>query len=183
MKKIAYLLFATVLFSCSSDENSATATTQNGFTFKGIFYETQTLYIIDENTSDTTPSDISFSFINKTREQMINTGNLSDLNLFYFDFNAIKAEAITYTGIQDYSCSINGTRVSGEIFEGNVILSDNETSLEASAISVTIHSITPNSVDLSFSFTRTDGEVVTGKYVGNYLTIAQLPAGPMVPVP
>lgn len=180
MKKIAYLLLVSLIFSCSSDENPSTTTnTQNGFTFDGIFYETQTLFIIDENSSDTTPGDISFSFINKTREEMISTNNLSNLNTFYFDFNAINAEATTYTEIRDYGCRVNATRVSGEISNGNVILSDNETSLEASSISVKIHSITPNNVDLSFTFTRTDGKVVTGKFIGNYLNISQLPVGPM----
>lgn len=183
MKKIGFLLLAIIiLFSCSSDENTA-VTTENGFTFDGTFYETNTLYIIDQNTSDVISTDIAFRFINKTKEQIIGAPNLSDINTLTFNFNAIKAEATTYTNIQDYGCSLHGTRVAGETFEGDMILSDNETSLEASTISVTINSITYDTVDLSFTFTRTDGKIIKGKFIGNYLGIAQLPAtGPMTPV-
>ena len=170
MKKIGILLFSILFLSCSSDDSSGNSN-QNGFTFNGTFYEVKTVYINDENTTDSNPSDIGFSLINKTSSE-INSGNdLSNVATLYFDFNAVNVEQTTYTNILDYNGKINVNRTSGSISGGTEILSDNETTLQANNISVTINNITSTTVNFTFSFTRTDGQTVSGQYNGNYLTL------------
>ena len=170
MKKIGILLFTILILSCSSDDSSGNSN-QNGFTFNGTFYEVKTLYINDENTTNSNPSDIGFSLINKTSAE-INSGNdLSNVAILYFDFNAVNVEQTTYTNILDYNGKINANRTSGSITGGTEILSDNETTLQANNINVTINNITSTTVNFNFSFTRTDGQTISGQYNGNYLTL------------
>ena len=172
MKKIGILLFSILILSCSSDDSSGNSNqNQNGFTFNGTFYEVQTVYINDENTTDNNPSDIGFSLVNKKSAE-INSGNdLNNVATLYFDFNAVNVEQTTYTNILDYNGKINANRTSGSITGGTEILSDNETTLQANNISVTINSITSTTVNFNFSFTRTDGQTISGQYNGNYLTL------------
>jgi hypothetical protein len=172
MKKIGILLFTILILSCSSDDSSENSNqNQNGFTYNGTFYEVKTVYINDENTTNSNPSDIGFSLINKTSAE-INSGNdLTNVATLYFDFNAVNVEQTTYTNILDYNGKINANRTSGSITGGTEILSDNETTLQANNISVTINNITSTAVNFTFSFTRTDGQNISGQYNGNYFTL------------
>ncbi len=88
----------------------------------------------------------------------------------YFDFNAVNIEQTTYSEILDYNAKINANRTNGNIVGGTQILSDNETSLQATDINITINEITQSTINFSFSFTRNDGKIITGNYSGNYLT-------------
>lgn len=96
---------------------------------------------------------------------------MSNVATLYFDFNAVNVEQTTYTNISDYNGKINANRTSGSITGGTEILSDNETTLQANNINVTINSITSTTVNFNFSFTRTDGQTISGQYNGNYLTL------------
>jgi len=169
MKKIGFLFILTFLLSCSSDDNSETIT-QNGFKFEGIFFEIKTVYINDENTLDSNPSDIGFSLVSKTSSELNSENDLSNINTLYFDFNAVNIEQTTYSEILDYNAKINANRTNGNIVGGTQILSDNETSLQATDINITINEITQSTINFSFSFTRNDGKIITGNYSGNYLT-------------
>ncbi|TDP59486.1 hypothetical protein [Flavobacterium dankookense] len=170
MKKIVFLLFSTLILSCSSDENSGNSN-QNGFTFNGTFYEVKTVFIIDENTADNNPSDISFSLVNKTVSEISSENDLSNIASLYFDFNAVNVEETTYTNILDYNATINANRINGNIDGGIEILSDNNIELQATNINITINSITTTTVNFSFSFTKTNGQTISGQYNGSYLTL------------
>lgn len=80
-------------------------------------------------------------------------------------------EPTTYTNISDYNAKINADRTSGSITGGTEILSDSETTLQANNISVTVNSINSTTINFTFSFTRADGQTVSGQYNGNYLTL------------
>lgn len=174
MKKIAIIFASLLLFSCGSDdtptETPITPTPQqNGFNYNGNFYEIKTVYINDENTSDNNPSDIGFSFINKTSTEINGSNDLSQIAIINFDYNAVNVQSGTFTNVLDYDASINKNRVSGTFDSGTSILDDNVSNLQASNITFTVNSITSTTVNMTFSFTRTDGQVISGNYNGNYL--------------
>jgi hypothetical protein len=169
MKKIGLLLFSILILSCSSDDNSGNSN-QNGFTYNGIFYPVKNVFINDENTTDNNPSDISFSLVNKTVSEISSENDLSNITSLYFDFNAITIEQTSYTNILDYNARINASRTSGNIVGGTEILSDNNAELQATNINITINSITSTTINFSFSFTKTNGQIISGQYNGNYLT-------------
>ena len=168
MKKISVLLFSVFLVACSSDDSSENSN-QNGFTFNGTFYEIETVYINDENTADDTISDIGFNLVNKTDSEIYSGNDLDDLMSFYFDFQAVNLEETTYTDILDYDALINASLINNTIVGGTQILSDNEISLQANDINITIHDITSTTVNFTFSFKRTDGKIIAGQYDGTYL--------------
>ncbi|CAM4443312.1 hypothetical protein [Flavobacterium terrigena] len=171
MKKIAIILASFLLFSCGSDDTAEIIETpqQNGFNYDGSFYQIKTVYINDENTSDSNPSDIGFSFVNKTNAEISGSTDLTQMATINFDYTAVNVQQGTFTNVGDYNGSINKNRVSGVTSAGTPILDDNVISLQASNISFTINNITSTTVDISFSFTRTDGEIISGHYNGNYL--------------
>ena len=170
MKKIGILLFSILMLSCSSDDNSGNSN-QNGFTYNGTFYAVKTVFINDENTVDNNPSDISFSLVNKTVSEISSENDLSNITSLYFDFNAVTIEQTSYTNILDYNATINASRTSGNIVGGTEILSDNNAELQATNINITVNSITSTTVNFSFSFTKTNGQIISGQYNGNYLTL------------
>lgn len=169
MKFYTLLLCWCIIMSCSSDDSSNSS--NNGFTVAGTFYEVKTLYINDENTSNSTAGDIGFLMVNKNADQFNSGNDLSNLNVLYFDFSAVEVEETTYTNISDYSGRLNATITDGVIGGGIEFLSDNSGETGAGDISVQINSITDNTVDLSFSFTRIDGEIIAGTYKGEYNTL------------
>lgn len=175
-KKIKFAVLLTVvsfISSCSSDDNSNNTQNQpeNEVTFNGTSYSITTAWINDENTTTNDPSEIGVNLSNKTTEE-INSGNdLTNITRVYFDFDDVTVQETTYTQITDYDFSINGTVTNGVFDAGTVLLSDNDPQSDfyASSGLVTINSISESTVDLEFTFTRNDGQVISGSYIGNYI--------------
>jgi len=174
--KLTSLFIAIVLFSnCSSDDETTDSTPTgptNGIIFNTSVYPITTAWINDENTTTNDPSDIGITLYNKTTAE-INSGNSSGITSVYFDFSEVDLRVKTYTDILDYQISINGLLTNGNYVPGTVLLSVDDPDADPFAISstVTINSITDTTVDLSFSFTRNDRQVLTGTYVGNYVDL------------
>ena len=171
--KLVTLLITIIFFiGCSSDDSSDNASSEktNEFTFNGQSYELMTAWINDENTTTSDPSDIGFNLFNKSTAD-INSGNdLTGINYIYFDFTEVDLQETTYTDILDYDVSINGTLINGNFSPGTVFLSDDDPNADiyASISTVTISDLTATTVNLTFSFTRNDGKVISGAYSGNY---------------
>lgn len=169
------VLFTVTIFtsSCSSDDSSDNTPNEpeNQVTFNGTSYSLITAWINDENTSTNDPSDIGFNLFNKTTAD-INSGNdLTDITAIYFDFTEVDLQETTYTNILDYDISINGTLTNGNYTPGTILLSDDDSNSDvyASSSTVTINELTATTVDLTFSFTRNDGQVISGSFSGNYI--------------
>ena len=169
---LVLLIVSTFVYSCSSDDDSGNEPTgqNNEFSFNGQSYSLTTAWIYDENTTTNDPSEIGINLFNKTNSEINGIGDLNSINHIYFDFDDVNIQATTYTQITDYDVSINGTRLNGAFDSGTVLLSDSDpqSNLYASSGSITINSVTENTVDLTFTFTRTDGEIISGSYNGNY---------------
>ncbi len=172
--KLAIFFIATIFISsCSSDDNSDNNPneSENGITFNGTSYSLITAWINDENTTTNDPSDIGFNLFNKTTAD-INSGNdLTGITAIYFDFSEVELQETTYTDILDYDISISGTLTNGNYTPGTVLLSDDDlnSDIYASSSTVTINDLTATTVDLTFSFTRNDGQVISGNFIGNYI--------------
>ncbi len=170
MKKIGILLFLSLVLSCSSNDSSENSN-QNGFTYNGVFYEIKTVYINDENTINDNSGDIGFALINKTSDEINSGKDLNGITFLYFDFHDINVQQKTYTNILDYSARLNANKTGSEIVivGGTEILSKSETNLQANNIKIVINNITSTTVNFTFSFKRTDGQIISGQYSGSYL--------------
>lgn len=169
--RILVLMLSTALVSCSSDDTSSIPDeTNNAFTFNGTAYNLVSAIIVDENTANNDPSDISISLFNKSSAEITGNNDLSDITYLYFDFQDTTIQNTTYTNIQDYDVSINGTIVNSEFTTGTVLLSDDDPQSDVYAQSgtVTVTNFTQFNIVFTFTFTRNDGQVISGSYDGNY---------------
>ncbi|MBV7267925.1 hypothetical protein [Winogradskyella luteola] len=165
------LLLTLILMACSSDDtNSNTDEANNEFVFNGITYHLVSAIITDENTATDDPSDIGISLFNKTSSEITGNNDLNDISYIYFDFNDVTIQNTTYTEIEDYDISINSSIVNSEFNHGTVLLSDNdpESDVYAQSASVTVTNFTEFNIVFTFTFTRNDGQVISGSYDGNY---------------
>jgi hypothetical protein len=173
MRKISILLFCVLMaFSCSSDDdnNDGNNNSNNAFTFNGTSFSVSNVFLNDENTSDNNPSDIAIimSNINLLTESQPN-----GVNYVYFDFQGVELETGTINNISDYTILENASFTNSEIDNGNTILDDTLNGFTATNTTVNINSLSSSQIDFDFSFTREDGEIITGNYSGNYTDISQ----------
>lgn len=167
------LLITIVFFNCSDDESSndnQTPTITNQFTINGQSYELQSAFVYDESDEPNEVSEIGITLTNKSFQEIATQTNTENVTLIYFDFDDITVNQTTYNDITDYNFSVNGTVTNEEFLSGTILLTDDSdlTNLNASSGEVTINSISDTSIDLSFTFTRTDGVVISGSYSGLY---------------
>jgi hypothetical protein len=108
---------------------------------------------------------------NKSSSEITGNADLDNISLVYFELDAVNLEATTYTEIEFYDVSINGSIVASAFNAGTVLLSANdpESDVYAQSGSVTITNLTTFNIDFTFTFTRADGQVISGRYNGNYL--------------
>lgn len=173
MRKIPILLFCILLaFSCSSDDdnNEGNNNSNNAFTFNGTSFNISNVFLNDENTTDNNPSDIAIimSNINLLTESQPN-----GVNYVYFDFQGVELETGVINNISDYTILENASFTNSEIDNGNAILDDTLNGFMATNTTVNINSLSSSQIDFDFSFTREDGEIITGNYSGNYTDISQ----------
>lgn len=173
-----FVLFFSIvlLLSCSSDDSSENNSNpnedQNEITFNGESYELKSAWVNDENTTDNEPSDIGINLSNKTVSENSSGNDLSNITAVYFDFIDTKLQETTYTDITDYEISVGGTLTNGNFIPGTILLSDSDSNsnIYAANSTVTINNLTTTTVDLTFSFTRNDGQIISGSYNGTYVT-------------
>lgn len=166
------LVFTVVLSSCSSDDdNTIPVENIKEFTFNVETYDLLTAIISNDDTSTDDENEIGIRLFNKTSSEIISNTDLDDITFVYFELETANIEATTYTEIESYDISINGSVVDSEFDAGTVLLSaaDSESDLYAQSGSITIRNFTTFNIDFTFTFTRNDGQVISGRYNGNYL--------------
>jgi hypothetical protein len=184
MKKLNLLIaltFGFLFFSCSSDDDSSNQNNNNqsGFNYNGTFYPTNDLYL---NYTDSGPTNSSISII-MISEDLLSNCEVSDVNYVLIEFATsspdILLEQETYTNSEydffDYVVFENGVFDSDcDLTTSDMILNDSINNLMASPITLTINSISNNSINLNFSLTRDDGSIISGSYTGNYTDVSNL---------
>ncbi|WP_299363334.1 hypothetical protein [Winogradskyella sp.] len=173
LPQVLVFLLAITFLACSSDDdtNSNTDENTNQFIFNGETYNLTTAVINDEDTSSDNVSEISISIFNKSAAELAGNSDLTDINFVYFDFDDVTIQNTTYDEIDDYAVSTNSSIIDSEFNNGTVLLSDNdsESDVYAQSGSVTITNFTEFNIKLTFTFTRNDGQVISGSYDGNYI--------------
>ena len=161
------LFLTIVLMSCTTDDgNAITDENTNAFTFNGATYELTSAIVIDETTGD-----MDINFFNKTNSELTSNIDLDGISFVYFEVQSSSLQVATYTEIDDYDISINGSVVDSEFNPGTLLLSANDpqSDIYAQSGSVNVRNFTAFNIDLTFTFTRTDGQLISGAYNGNYL--------------
>ena len=172
--KLSYLitlLFTVILVACAPEDNTSPPVDTNEFIFNGVTYPLISAIITDENTTTNDPSNISIRLFNKTSSEATGNQDLEDIAFVNFEVEAIDLQAISYTEFENYNISINGSIVNSEFNPGTILLSHNDPDSDvfAQSGSVSITNFTTYNIVFTFTFTRNDGEVITGSYDGNYL--------------
>jgi len=177
-KTITAVFAICILFSCSDDEGVRDLG-KYGFSYNSQFYVLNSASYVDENVEDeTTPSIISIALSNVDLATSNATSNVTKL---YFDFEGIALETGEIAEIQDYSIEINSSFIPNTEDEnytyvnGTFLLNSQQSAFIATEKSVTINSINETTIDLSFSFTRADGQIFSGNYVGSFTDNSVLP--------
>lgn len=163
----------TVFFTACSPEvsNSNAPEDNNKFIYNGVTYPLKSAIVTIENGGTTEPNTTSIRLFNKASSEITNNMDLDDLTFVNFEIASTDLQISTYDEINRYDMSINGS-ISNSIFQpGTILLSDDDSESEvyAANASVTITNYTAYNILFTFSFTRNDGEIITGSYDGNYL--------------
>lgn len=172
IKVIPFLAFFLFL-SCSDDDGRGLG--ENGFTFNGAFHVLNNAFVTDENVVDENPSTISIALSNVNLSDSTAVSNITKV---YFDFNGINLEPGTITDIPNYSIETGGAFVQNPDDEdytytnGTFLLKSSDPGLTATEKTVTVNSVTENRVDLTFLFTRADGQTFTGTYNGLFTDLS-----------
>ncbi|MGY6648290.1 hypothetical protein [Wenyingzhuangia sp. IMCC45574] len=165
---IGTVLFA-ILSSCAVDDDSKTNNTNgNGFHFNDSFFVTDKAFIKDFNTTDNETSDIAIVLSNIDPSR--STPKWGEVNYVYFALTAIDLEALSISSVPKYTIRENADFNNFSILAGNTILKYNDPRVGNIATSslLTINSISNNSIDLIYEFTKPSGEIVSGQYKGTY---------------
>jgi len=181
-KTIIAIFAICVLFSCSDDEGVRDLA-RYGFNYNSQFYVLNTASYVDENVEDdTAPSPLSITLSNV---DLYNSDATSNVTSLYFEFDGIVLEAGEIAQINDYYIEIGGSFVPNTDPEaeeatytyvnGTFLLDAQQSALTATEKSVVINSITDDTINLTFSFTRADGQVFSGNYIGTFTDNSPLP--------
>lgn len=169
--RVLALMLSITFVSCSSDDTSSIPDeANNAFTFNGNTYNLMSAIIVDENTTNNDPSDISISLFNKTSTEITSNTDLSDISYVNFKIVDATIQNTTYNQIDNYDVSINSSITNSEFTAGTVLLSDadSQSDVYAQSGSVTVTNFTQFNIVFTFTFTRNDGQVISGSYDGNY---------------
>ncbi|NRD20580.1 hypothetical protein HNV08_11020 [Winogradskyella eckloniae] len=172
LKVLFLILLYGVVLGCAQEElNSYEPEDTNAFTYNGATYPLMAAIVLDEETSANTASDIKISLFNKSSAEITSNSDVTDLSYVSFEVVDIDLNQTTYNQIDDYTVSINGSVTDSEFHPGTILLSssDADSHLFAQSGVVTITNYTAYNIVFTFSFTRTDGTLISGSYDGNYL--------------
>ena len=166
------LFIGLTILSCSSDgdNNESENLIKGGIRVGEVFFETPYVYINDENINDSRPSDLAVIMSNK---YLLVENIESGINYIYIDYLGVDFES-GEKELLNYRITENASRANNLIVGGVRLLEDNFGSdLNATEISFVINSITNQTIDFQFSFTREDGELISGYYSGDYTDVSE----------
>jgi hypothetical protein len=103
---------------------------------------------------------------------VLSEDQVNNVTFLYFDFQGVDLEVGEITSISDYRISTNANSNNSEISGGTTVLDDTESGFQVIETSIKIIALDSNQIDIEFSFTREDGEVISGNYSGNYTDLS-----------
>lgn len=176
--KVATILAISLFISCSEDED-ARDLGQNGFANNETFYVLNNAFVNDEDVLDSLPAGIAVTLSNVN---LADSSAVSNVSKLYFKYSDLNLAPGTLTNISDYYIEVGGKFELNPLdstftyTNGTYLLNSSQAGLTATEKNVTINSVDENNVDLTFSFTRSDGQVFSGKYNGVFSDAVITPA-------
>ncbi|WP_225035535.1 hypothetical protein [Winogradskyella sp. SM1960] len=161
------LVLIFIFIACSPEDNTNTAPEDiNEFVFNGNSYPLLSAIISNDNSSNTT----EIRLFNKTSSDITSNSDLTDVDFVHFNIHTESLQNTTYNNFEDYNVSINGSVIDSEFNSGTILLASDNPELDsyAESGSLSITNFTPYNIVFTFTFTRNDGDVITGRYDGNY---------------
>jgi hypothetical protein len=168
---ILVLILAIILMSCSTDDNNSIPDENiNKFTFNNETYDLVSAIISDDDSTTDNADEIEIRLFNKTSSEITSNVDLDDITFVYFKIQDTDIQQTTYNQLEDYSVSIDGSVLESEFNYGTFLLSNNdsESDIYAESASITVTNFTTFNIDFIFTFTRNDGQVISGRYNGSY---------------
>ena len=169
-KSLFILCVLSMTIACSSDDDN-NSNTQNILKVGDETYPIASVFI--ETRNDNT----ILNFQNKSESELMNAiENGVTLNDFNYSYVLINQNPLTYgiygiTEVIEYEVILDATINAGELNEGIVVLEDDSTTMSATTIDATIHSITDTFLDVSITFLRQDGVEIKVSYSGTYFSL------------
>jgi len=178
MKKLKYFAFAVLVIlsaSCSSDDDNSGSNNENNITVGESVYEMKTA-IVEPSIGNT----VYLSLTNSTEAEVTASLNGTMLNNVDLFFARINTPDLTPNGtynlseISSLEFVVNGNFINAEFENGfsQFYKSGSNADLEVTSGSITVADYDVDAISLSFSFTRADGEEITGTYEGAYLYLS-----------
>ncbi|GGW61848.1 MULTISPECIES: hypothetical protein [Flavobacteriaceae] len=173
LKYFAIALFALVMTACTSDDSSDANSYENNITIEASTYPMNSALV------ETSFNSVFLSLTNITEGQIedsftgatINNVDLFSLQINDSDFTPNRT--YDFSEITSLEFIVNGSIVNGEYEEGffQFYKSGSNSNLEITDGSLTIIDYDVDNILLTFTFTRADGEAITGAYEGAFIYI------------
>lgn len=163
------LCVLSMTISCSSDDDN-NSNTQNLLTVGEEVYPIRSVFI--ETRNDNT----ILNFQNKSESELMNAiengVTLNDFNYSYvlINQNPLVSGIYGITEITEYEVILDATINAGELNNGIFVLEDGSSTVTATTIDATIHTITDTFLDVSITFLRQDGVEIKVSYSGAYFS-------------
>jgi len=171
LKYFAIALFALVMTACASDDSSDSNSYKNNITVEASTYPMNSALVetsfnsVFLNLTNITEAQIEDSFSGVT----INNVDLFSIQINDFDFTPNRT--YDFSEVSSLEFIVNGSIVNGEYEDGffQFYKSGSNSNLEITAGSLTIMDYDVEGIQLTFTFTRADGEEITGAYEGAFI--------------
>ncbi|MDN3492146.1 hypothetical protein [Winogradskyella bathintestinalis] len=172
IKRFAFAILVILSVSCSSDDDSSSSQNENNITVGASVYEMKTAMV-----EPSIGNKIYLNITNKKEDEItaaINGTTLNNVDMFSARINALDLTPnITYnlSEISSLEFVVDGEFIGADFENGlsQFYLGDGTSDLRVVDGSITVLDYAMETISLSFSFTRADGEEITGIYKGAYL--------------
>lgn len=116
---------------------------------------------------------VQINLYNVTFDEIDSGEDFNNLVNVYLELELNELQTGTYTEFYDFQIIVNGVTQNGSVIDATTILISEQApefpdNVVAENGSITINNVTDTTIDLTFTFTRVDGEVVSGFYIGEF---------------
>ncbi|APY12250.1 hypothetical protein BWZ22_13895 [Seonamhaeicola sp. S2-3] len=175
IQRLALAILVILSVSCSSDDDNSGSNNENNITVGESVYEMKTV-TVEPSIGNT----VYLSLTNSTEAEIVAASDgttLSNVDLFTARINAPNLTpngTYNLSEISSLEFVVNGNFINAEFENGfsQFYKSGSNADLEVTSGSITVTDYDVDAISLSFSFTRADGEEITGTYEGAYLYLS-----------
>lgn len=173
LKYFAIALFALVMTACASDDSSNSNSYENNITIEASTYPMNSALV------ETSFNSVFLNLTNITEAQIedsfsgVTINNVDLFSIQINDFDLTPNRTYDLSEISSLEFIVNGSIVGGEYEDVffQFYKSGSNSNLEITEGSLTIIDYDVEGIQLAFTFTRADGEEISGAYEGAFIYI------------